>query len=83
MGIPSLAVIILMFARSPKLKLNFSRFGGILIGVYNAAVKNKCLGTNCMARGMRLKCKQERTSHNTFVEFESLLVSKRVVKFDL
>jgi len=27
--------------RSPKLKLNFSRFGGILIGVYNAAVKNK------------------------------------------
>lgn len=31
-------------ARSPKLKLNFSRFGGILIGVYNAAVKNKHLG---------------------------------------
>lgn len=27
--------------RSPKLKLNFSRFGGILVGVYNAAVKNK------------------------------------------
>ena len=31
-------------ARSPKLKLNFSRFGGILVGVYNAAVKNKHLG---------------------------------------
>ncbi|CAK9097955.1 Developmentally-regulated G-protein 1 (AtDRG1) (Developmentally-regulated G-protein 2A) (AtDRG2a) [Durusdinium trenchii] len=27
--------------RSPKLKLNFSRFGGLLVGVYNGAVKNK------------------------------------------
>lgn len=70
-------------ARSPKLKLNFSRFGGILIGVYNAAVKNKCLGTNCMARGMRHAFKQERTTHNTFAAYESLLVSKKMVKIDL
>ncbi|CAJ1396412.1 unnamed protein product [Effrenium voratum] len=27
--------------RSPKLKLNFSRFGGIILCAYNAAVKNK------------------------------------------
>eukprot|EP00438_Fugacium_kawagutii_P016767 Skav231118 [mRNA] locus=scaffold7:49490:56109:- [translate_table: standard] len=31
--------------RSPVLKLNFSRFGGILIGVYNAAVKTGSLFT--------------------------------------
>eukprot|EP00435_Cladocopium_sp_Y103_P009342 s2326_g2.t1 len=37
--------------RSPKLKLNFSRFGGILIGVYNAAVKNKHLGEVHMTAG--------------------------------
>ena len=32
--------------RSPRLKLNFSKFGGLIIRVYNQAVNNKQLGNS-------------------------------------